>query len=90
MSKCDMCKYQDRSDSVGGMYFCKARKIFADLSDCGCFKKKHMTNADRIRSMTDEELAKWIVKHDMVSLEHGFLTEEQILHFLQQESEETE
>lgn len=28
--------------------------------DCGLFKPKQMTNADRIRNMTDEELAKTI------------------------------
>lgn len=28
--------------------------------DCGLFVDKPMTNADRIRAMTDEELADWI------------------------------
>lgn len=28
--------------------------------ECGLFKPKPQTNADRIRSMTDEELAEWI------------------------------
>lgn len=29
---------------------------------CNCYKapQKHMTNADRIRAMSDEELAKWM------------------------------
>lgn len=27
--------------------------------DCGLFKLKTQTNADRIRSMTDEELKEW-------------------------------
>ena len=27
---------------------------------CSAFKQKPMTNADRIRAMTDEELAEWI------------------------------
>ena len=30
--------------------------------DCGLFVRKSMTNADRIRTMTDEELAKWIAR----------------------------
>ena len=28
--------------------------------ECGLFKPKPQTNADRIRSMTDEELADWL------------------------------
>ena len=31
-----------------------------DASRCSYFKKKPMTNADRIRSMTDEELAEFM------------------------------
>lgn len=30
--------------------------------ECGLFKPKTMTNADRIRSMTDEELAEWFIR----------------------------
>ena len=30
--------------------------------DCGLFKPKQMTNADRIRAMSDEELAEFIYK----------------------------
>ena len=30
--------------------------------DCGLFVDKPMTNADRIRAMTDEELAEWIMR----------------------------
>lgn len=32
----------------------------AKNEECGMFKQKQMTNADRIRSMTDEELAEWL------------------------------
>ncbi len=32
----------------------------AEHEDCGLFKPKPQTNADRIRSMTDEELAEWL------------------------------
>lgn len=31
------------------------------ITACCKFKKKQQTNADRIRAMTDEELAVWIV-----------------------------
>ena len=32
----------------------------AEHEDCGLFKPKPQTNADRIRAMTDEELAEFI------------------------------
>lgn len=31
-----------------------------EYEECGLFKQKPQTNADRIRAMTDEELAEWI------------------------------
>lgn len=34
----------------------------AEHEDCGLFKPKPQTNADRIRSMTDEELADEILR----------------------------
>lgn len=43
-------------------------------------KKKPITNADRIRSMTDEELATWLYIHRWNDLES-------ILEWLKQESE---
>ena len=36
----------------------------ADASRCEHFKPKVKTNADRIRSMTDEELAEWLAKQE--------------------------
>ena len=32
-----------------------------DASRCSYFKKKPITNADRVRAMMDEELADWLV-----------------------------
>ena len=37
----------------------------AENEECGLFEPKPQTNADRIRSMTDEELAFYIVNHPM-------------------------
>lgn len=34
----------------------------AEHEDCGLFKQKPITNADRIRAMSDEELAEWFGK----------------------------
>ena len=45
----------------------------------------HLTNADRIRAMTDEELAEWINKHDFKTLLHGYDPKDAILDWLKQE-----
>ncbi len=42
---------------------CRKCAVFSwcmENEECGLFKPKPQTNADRIRSMTDEELAKFI------------------------------
>ena len=36
----------------------------AKNEECGMFNPKTMTNADKIRGMTDEELARWLSKAD--------------------------
>ena len=36
---------------------------YFDNEDCIGFEPKPMTNADRIRSMTDEEMAEWMAKY---------------------------
>ena len=38
----------------------------AKNEECGMFKPKTMTNADRLRSMTDEELADFLDETDPV------------------------
>ena len=50
------------------------------------FEKK--TNADRIREMSDEELAEWILKHDTITYCHGRLNTEQLLEWLKSEAKE--
>lgn len=42
-----------------------------DLEDCGLFVKKRMTNADRIRVMTDEELADYLRWHNGLYSRNG-------------------
>lgn len=44
-----------------------------------------MTNADRIRAMTDEELAEWIHKHDCHTNLYGYDSREAVLDWLKQE-----
>ena len=51
MSKCTGCKKFDDCRTGSGLVW-----------PCGAYAPKKITNADRIRSMTDEELAEWIGK----------------------------
>lgn len=44
-----------------------------------------MTNADKIRAMTDEELADWIMSHDCKTNLYGYLSREETLDRLKQE-----
>ena len=46
---------------------------------------QEMTNADRIRQMTDEELAEWIAKHDCKTNLYGHWPKDAILDWLKQE-----
>lgn len=66
---------------------------------CGEFNRavenKPMTNADRIRSMSDEELCKWLFQRDCKNiaafLQHGgagVMNVAQLLDWLQQPAEE--
>ena len=58
--------------------------------DCGLFVKKPMTNADRIRAMTDEELTEelYLLRLDALRLEgyEGSIeTKDEILDWLKEE-----
>ena len=47
-----------------------------------------MTNADKIRAMTDEEMAKWILNHDCHTNLYGYDPIEAVLDWLKQEADE--
>lgn len=47
--------------------------------------RKRQTNADRIRAMTDAELAIWIWKHDKKCKNDGFLSIQEYYDFLRKE-----
>ena len=48
----------------------------------------YITNADRIRSMSDKELAEWIVRHDCRTNIYGYDTVEAILDWLMKEAQD--
>ncbi len=58
------------------------------ITACSKFKEKSQTNADRIRGMTDEELAEWIIKHDCHTNLYGYDPKDAVLDWLKQEAEE--
>lgn len=56
--------------------------------------RKTTTNADRIRAMSDEELAEWMFEFDceavaigLMQMEQGLMTKEERLEWLQQSAE---
>ena len=53
--KCDNCKKHDDCADGSGLTW-----------PCGAYAPKVLTNADRIRAMSDAELAELIVKHKPV------------------------
>ena len=86
MLRCEKCKHKDVSVKK---YPCsKCDSVTNDL-----FEPKKQTNADRIRSMSDEELAEFLckVKSDYQWLDHEFPSEEECeewVEWLQSEVEE--
>lgn len=51
------------------------------------WKWKPHTNADKIRAMTDEELAEWIIKHDCHTFLYGYDPKDAVFDWLKQEAE---
>ena len=45
--------------------------------DCGLFKPRPMTNADRIRTMTDGELAEWLDSVSKSWYDEGFTKDDE-------------
>ena len=56
-----------------------------EYEDCGLYKPKPLTNADRIRAMTDEELAEWISKHDCNTNRYGYDPKDAVLAWLKED-----
>lgn len=91
MVKCKNCKhlgYISDGDQVDKRVWCEKMADSPDLDikrDCENYTP--MTNADRIRNMTDEELAEFIVNLDNHFGEE-YEGEQSCLSWLQKESEE--
>lgn len=60
------------------------QSVFDNMTDKKS-KPPIRTNADRTRSMTDEELAEWIFKHDCHTLLYGYDSKDAVLNWLKQE-----
>ena len=86
MALCDRCvRYPCTDDDIKLLRYCPAFEP----------KKKPMTNADRIRSMTDEELARFIwqpdalmiyVRRELNTPPYIRYSEKQVLDWLRQEA----
>ena len=89
MAKCKNCKHLKYKDDGRERYaWCPLIGDNPDLEFerfCGAFKKK--TNADRIRSMTDEELAKALVFYDSDFEAYSHVFEPYLTHPVKEEAE---
>ena len=91
MAKCKNCKYLDtvqndlRSEPFKWCVCTDDSPVLDMERDCDYYAP--MTNADRIRSMTDEELADFIINFDNHFGEE-YEGEQSCLSWLQKESEE--
>lgn len=86
MAKCKNCKHFYKRPDIT-MFTCAEGKPHEDNTVIDCDNYVPLTNAERIRNMTDEELARFIV-----NLENHFGEEyegeQSCLSWLQKESEE--
>ena len=83
MKLCNDCK------NLGKKPQCKYYGIGSNHAErCKDYEESKQTNADRIRAMSDEELAEWILKHDTITYCHGRLNTEQLLEWLKSEAKE--
>lgn len=58
-SPCLSCKHKNVYEPLTKCFVCNFSGI--ECKNFEMYKPKPQTNADRIRSMTDEELAEWII-----------------------------
>lgn len=86
-----VCSYRTPSGfcgSTGGYATCQHRKMDEPPTIKSAEPIKPMTNADKyFRNATDEEIAKWIHRHDCHTNLYGYDNEEAILDWLKQEVE---
>lgn len=75
---CNNCKYGLSEDYTVCMECRRGSK----------YKEKPILWGDKIRVMSDEELAEWILKHDTITYCHGRLNTEQLLEWLKSEVKE--
>lgn len=70
--------------------YCKKFSDEEVVSWCvqGPCKDEKPSNADRIRAMSDEELAEWISKHDCHTNLYGYDPKDAILDWLKEEIED--
>lgn len=85
MAKCKNCKYFYKRPDIT-IFTCAEGKPHEDNMVIDCENYAPMTRADKIRSMTDEELAKFIVNLENLFGEE-YEGEQSCLSWLQKESE---
>lgn len=93
MEKCKNCNWFALDKEHKGECFC-CLPLGTDIEvseaeidrDCPMFSQ--MSNADRIRSMSDAEMAEWLYNHDTITAKKGRLSKEDLLKWLKSEAKE--
>lgn len=92
MAKCKNCtnlyNLSDENDVIVGKWCPKISDSPDVEAERKCGYYKCMTQGDRIRSMSDEELAEWIAMHDMETYYNGRILQDQTLEWLRSEAKE--
>lgn len=85
--------YGEWQDMGARIPYCRRKRVdFIEPQDCENCEYYHSkykpTNADKIRQMSDEELAERIIKHDCHTNLYGYDPRTAVLDWLKQEAEE--
>ena len=81
ISKCDSCSYLEEK---GANRYCSYHDTYVGWMGCEDCNPKPITNADRIRAMSDEELMLWLYAY----ADGSGKTREQWLEWLKEEVED--
>ena len=82
--------YRHERDIKDALYTPAPCTFFGEKMGEGMRVGTDMTNPDRIRSMTDEELAEWINKHDCNTNLYGYDPKDAILDWLKEEVDDAD
>ena len=92
MAKCKNCNWFALDEKKEECFCCLPLGTDIEVAeaeiDRDCLMFSQMSKADRIRAMSDVEMAEWLYNHDTITAEKGRLSKEDLLKWLQSEVKE--